>query len=131
MTTTCQSEHTCSNDIVDNDNPLPLLYRVLLYLEEIRTILLLICRLLCRPRQLSPLPHRHKAGSESQGQAWSEEEPSSFQPYHDIHLVLSPVAACHVQFQCSYEIPVYLRIGEKREDIFEEDARGREIRELA
>lgn len=126
---------TSRNDVVDNDNPLSLLYSIGLQLEMIRPILLLIARRNRLTRQLALLPHRHKPSPKPQRQRRPKQEPSTLQPHHNIHLAfLSHIRAKHIrnlQLQRADQAVVQRVRGEQRHDVFEENALGREVWELA
>jgi hypothetical protein len=101
-----------------------------LHLEKVLAVLFLVALGLARTGQLTLLANRDKASAKSQGQAGTEKEASSLQSNDNIGLLVT-VGFEDVQFEATEEGFVQGRIGEDRKNILEENARGREVRELA
>lgn len=120
---------SCDN-VIDNDNLLARLDGVGLHLEKVLAVLLLVALGLTRAGQLALLANRDKASAKPQGQAGAEKEPSSLQSNDNIGLLVT-VGFEDVQFKATEESFVQGRIGEDRKDILEENARRREVGELA
>jgi hypothetical protein len=92
-------EHTCSNDIVNDQNLLSRLNAIALHLKEVFAIFLLVSGRLAGSRQLAFLPHRHEARTNSQCQTRAKQESSCFQSYNDIGLLLGCICFEDVQLQ--------------------------------
>lgn len=120
--------HTRCNNIIDNQDFLALLHRVCLYLEKVLAILLLERLGLTRTRQLASLAHRDEASAQSQRKTRSKQEPAGIQADNDVGLLM--VRLENVQLKRSDEGFVEGRVGEERQDIFEDNAWFREIGEL-
>lgn len=101
-----------------------------MHLEKVLAVLLLVALGLTRAGQLALLANRDKASAKPQGQAGAEKEPSSLQSNDNIGLLVT-VGFEDVQFKATEESFVQGRIGEDRKDILEENARRREVGELA
>lgn len=122
--------HTSGDNVIDHDNLLTRLDGIGLHLEEILAIFLIIGLSLAGSRQLALLAHRNEASTEAQSQAGADQKATSLQTNDDIGL-LAAVALKDMQFQRADEGLVQGRVGEDRQDILEQDSRGREVRELA
>ena len=120
---------TCSDDIIHNQHFLPPPYPIRLHLEPIFAILLLVPRLDQRPRHLPYLAHGDKPRAQLQRQAGPKQEASRFQAHHDVGLALDAVE--DVELERGEQVAVRLDVGEDGQDVFEEDALGGEVGELA
>lgn len=81
-----RKSHTCGNDIIYNENLLAGLDGAFLQLEVVGTVLLHELSGNTRARQLAPLPDRHEAGVELQGQRWAKQEAAGVKANNDIGL---------------------------------------------
>jgi hypothetical protein len=97
-------------------------------LKKVLAVLLLVPRRHALSRQLALLPHRRKAGAQPECQARPKQEAPGVQPDNDIGLLAH---LQDVQFECPYQGCVQFYVGEDGHDVFEEDARGGEVGELA
>lgn len=122
--------HTGSNNVVNDKDLLAGLDRIGLHLEEILAILLLVALGFTRTGKLALLAHGDEAGTQTQRQAGTDQETASLETDNDIGL-LATVVGKNVEFQRANEGLVQSRIGEDRQDIFEQNSRGGEVRELA
>lgn len=120
---------TSRNDVVDNQHLLPRLDRVGLHLEEIRAILLHVLGSLAGTWELTPLTDRHEGRAEPQGQGGAEEEAAGIQANDDIGLLGEGLL--DVQLEGVDERLEQGGVGEDGQDVLEQDARLREVGELA
>lgn len=130
MVYTTITKHTGGNNVIHHDNLLTRLDGVGLHLEEILAVLLVVGLGHAGAGQLALLAHGNEAGTQAQGQARTDQEATGLQTDNDIGL-LAGVALEDVQFQGADQGLVQGRVGEDGQDILEQDARRREVRELA
>lgn len=121
--------HTGSNDIVDDNNLLTRLDSASLHLEEVGTVLLLVALSFTGTGELALLANGDKGSTEAQGQTRAHQETAGLQTDDDIGLDAAGILE-DVQLQGTDESLVQGRVGEDRQDILEENAGGREVREL-
>ena len=120
---------TSRNDVIDNQHLLPRLDRVGLHLEKIRAILLHVLGSLAGTWELTPLTDRHEGRAEPQGQGGAEEEAAGIQANDDIGLLGEGLL--DVQLEGVDERLEQGGVGEDGQDVLEQDARLREVGELA
>lgn len=122
---------TGRNNIVDDQHLLAGLDGIGLDLEEIFAVFLFEGRCFDGTGQLAGFPHRHEACSQPQRQTGAKQEASSVQANDDVGFVGATIVFDDEEFEGTDEILVQLRIAKEGENVFEQDAFGGEIWELA
>lgn len=123
-------ELTRRNDIVNNQDLLPLADGILLHLEQVLAVLLDVLGSDARARQLALLPDGSKADAEAQGQAGAEEEAAGVEANNDIGLV-GAEGLGDLQLEGGQQRGVGVRVGEEGHDVDEVNPRDGEVGELA
>jgi hypothetical protein len=83
---------TSRNDVVQNNDLLPLLDCIALHLKRVPAVFFLKACSLCRAREFALLPHWYKTCSDSQCKAWPEKEAPCIKANDDVWLIVDAVS---------------------------------------
>lgn len=125
---------TGGNDVVDDDHSLPGLDGIALHLKDVLAVFLRESLRRTLARQLALLPNRHESCAQAQGDGGPKQEPSAFQPDDHVHVALGSRRGVErirdLKLQRPRKTGVQLMRREQGHNVFEQDARRREIRKL-
>ncbi|KAH3670712.1 hypothetical protein OGAPHI_001227 [Ogataea philodendri] len=116
-------------DVVDDDDVGSLRDGLGLDLEKVLAVLFGECCRVQLTRQLSLLSNRNKACIDCQRKRWAEQEPSGLQS-HDVVYGLVWERGLQVQLERSDEFVEQRRVSKDRQEVFEQNALGGEVRVL-
>lgn len=126
---------TSSDDVVDDNDLLTGLDRVVLHLEVIGSVLLLVTLGDALAGEFALLPDGDEAGAESQSESGAEEETAALQTDDDVDVALLADGGVEsggdLQLESADQVGESCVVGEDGHDVLEQDAGGGEVGELA